>query len=157
MKTKLIIGLGALLFPLLLLAQAETSKPKAFLIIKSPSFSKEILTSNILLEASDIAKIEFIPVIEAEKRFGKLPSMQSATVTLNPGVKISTLSQFYKIHGVNENKRKLPFVINGETWSDTTNLLIVESSLNVINIKTDSIQIMTAGYLHQMKNRKNIK
>ena len=111
-----------------------------------------------MLEASDIAKIEFIPAIEAEKRFGKLPkNAVIATVTLNPGVKISTLSQFYKIHGVNENKRKLPFVINGETWSDTTNLLIVENSLKVIKIRTDSIEMMTAGYLQQMKNRKEIE
>jgi len=155
MRTKLIITLAVLLLPLISLAQTETSEPKPFFIIKFPSSSKEILTNNVLLEASDIDKIEFIPVMEAEKRFGKLPkNAVIAKVTLKPGVKISTLGQFYKIHGVNENKRKLPFVINGETWSDTTNLFISENSLKVIKIRTDSIEIMTAGHVLELEKRK---
>lgn len=110
------------------------------------------------IDALNIADVSIIPTQEAEKRYGKLEENSLvAVVTLKPGVKISTLGEFYKKHDIKGNKRNLPFVIDGQAITDTTNLVIEESSVKVLNIRTDSIEIMTSAHLRFLENRKKIK
>ncbi|MGY4386300.1 hypothetical protein ACVWYN_003351 [Pedobacter sp. UYP24] len=158
MKNKLIIVLCVLLIPLLSLAQSTNKAAPGFFVIKSTPYSKEIVTRNMMIDASEIADLRVLRIQEAEKRFGKLKETSViAELTLKRGIKISTLREFYNKHNIQGNKRNLPFVINGQDIKDTTNLVISENSLKVLKIRTDSIQIMSAAHLKHLASIKNKK
>ncbi|MBC7401491.1 MAG: hypothetical protein H7289_16250 [Mucilaginibacter sp.] len=146
MKTKLIISLGVLLFPLLTIAQVA---PHLY-IVKSNFSTKETITKNLITDPLSIANMQILSPQDAENRFGKLAENTLVLLmTPKPGVKFSTVGEFFKHHHIKGNQRNLPFVIDGEV-RDTTNLLIEENCLKVLHIRDDSIEIVTGGHLHYL-------
>lgn len=155
MKTKLIISLGVLLFPLLTFAQVAEQRPTTFYVVKSNFSKKEIITKNLIIEASNIANMKILSKEEAEDQYGRLGKNILVTIiTPNSGVKLSTVGEFFKHHNIQGNQRDLPFVIDGEAVRDTTNLLIEENSFKLFHVRADSIEIMTAGHLHTLDLKK---
>ncbi|MDB5004969.1 MAG: hypothetical protein JWQ34_3194 [Mucilaginibacter sp.] len=147
MKQKIKIIIGTLLIQVFALGQAFAQKSSYIFILKNSSSTKEIVTRNLFVSVSNTANMHMFKREEAEKTFGKLDSNTIVlSVTLNPGVKLVTLGEFYKRRNISGKAKNAPFLIDGELIRDTTNLLIDESVVETVNSNADSIVVKTHGY-----------
>jgi hypothetical protein len=154
MKQRVKVIVGALLIQIFALGQAFAQKSSYIFIVKNSLSTKEIATRNLFVSVSNTANMHMFKREEAEKRFGKLDSNTIVlSVTLNPGVKLVTLGEFYKRCNINGKAKNAPFVIDGELIRDTTNVLIDESVIETVNSNADSIVVKTHGYPHQKRQR----
>jgi hypothetical protein len=158
MKTKLYILFGLMISPIIAFAQEqETIKkpaPTVIYIVKLIPSNKEIVTQNLIIDPQKIASALILPRNEAEQRFGKIDYPIVWVITPKPGVKLTSIGEFYKHRKLTGNTKNLPIAIDGQVIKDTTNLLIEESSIKEFKKSKDSVLVKSSSYLHYLDLKK---
>ncbi|MGF7080546.1 hypothetical protein [Mucilaginibacter sp. UYCu711] len=163
MKINIKLMLGAMFFPAILLAQnplAEhaNQKPRekfsTLYIVLSPSSGKELMvTHNLIINNSKIAKLEQMRADLVQKRFGSSANVVFI-VTPTAGVKLTKIGDIYKKHNVSTSKRRLPLKLDGMLYSASDDVVVDETSLKSFDNLADSIVLKTSNREEILEKRK---
>ncbi|MGF7083005.1 hypothetical protein [Mucilaginibacter sp. UYCu711] len=164
MKRNLKLILGIILFPTILMAQKPhqehaNQKPaekfSTLFIVISPSSGKELMvTHNLIINNSKIAKLEQMRADQVQKRFGSSNALVVFFVTPINGVKLTKIADIYKKHNISSENRNLPLKLDGTLYSASDDVVVDESSLKSFDTLADSIVLKTSNREEILEKRK---
>jgi hypothetical protein len=157
MKTTLVLILGIFLLPFSVSAQVSNDKISTIYIIRGGPSQKETITRNLVIDMSKVANMEFMKKEEAEKRFGNSERLLVVTITPKPGVKLRKISEFYNDRKLNAVKRKLPLKIDGQAFTETSDVVIDISSVGSFEAGADSVVVKTLNRDKLLESQRKIR
>ncbi|TSJ36443.1 hypothetical protein FO440_23365 [Mucilaginibacter corticis] len=141
---KLIAILSLIAIPALSFSQVPDHKSTVICIVKPNINAKEVVTHHAIVGNENIVHLHQLTDKEIRRIIGKAADNPIVLrMVLKPDVNLSTIGEFYSRHNIIGKLENSPLVIDGETMTDMTKLLIDGSIVRSVTQSLDSIVIRT--------------